>query len=63
METAQRLEGLVQKVKNEISLNYKLEMLNSQMINVVTQEYNEIKERIYQVAEETFRNSEEWIQE
>ena len=63
METAQRLEGLVQKVKNEISLNYKLEMLNSQMINVVTQEYNEIKERIYQVAEETLRNSEEWIQE
>lgn len=64
VETAQRLEGLAQKVKNEINnLNYKLEMFNSQMISVVTQEYNEIKERIYQVVEETFRNSEGWIQE
>ena len=41
VETAQRLEGLAQKVKNEINnLNYKLEMFNSQMISVVTQEYN-----------------------
>ena len=64
VETAQRLEGLAQKVKNEINnLNYKLEMFNSQMISVVTQEYNEIKERIYQVVEETFRNSEGYIQE
>lgn len=38
VETAQRLEGLAQKVKNEINnLNYKLEMFNSQMISVVTQ--------------------------
>jgi hypothetical protein len=64
VETGQRLEGLAQKVKNEINnLNYKLEMFNSQMISVVTQEYNEIKERIYQVVEETFRNSEGYIQE
>lgn len=41
VETAQRLEGLASKVKNEINnLNYKLEMFNSQMISVVTQEYN-----------------------
>ena len=38
-------------------------MFNSQMISVVTQEYNEIKERIYQVVEETFRNSEGYISE
>ena len=38
-------------------------MFNSQMITVVTQEYNEIKERIYQVVEETFRNSEGYIQD
>ena len=64
VETAQRLEGLAQKVKNEINnLNYKLEMFNSSMISVVTQEYNEIKERIYQVVEETFRNSEGYISE
>lgn len=64
VETAQRLEGLASKVKNEINnLNYKLEMFNSQMVGVVSQEYNEIKERIYQVIEETFRNSEGYIQE
>ena len=41
VETAQRLEGLAQKVKNEINnLNYKLEMFNSQLLSVVSQEYN-----------------------
>lgn len=64
VETAQRLEGLALKVKTEINnLNYKLEMFNSQMLSIVTQEYNEIKERIYQVIEESFRNSEGYIQE
>lgn len=51
-------------MKTEINnLNYKLEMFNSQMLSIVTQEYNEIKERIYQVIEESFRNSEGYIQE
>lgn len=58
------MEGLAQKVKNEINnLNYKLEMFNSQLLSVVSQEYNEIKERIYQVIEETFRNSEGYVNE
>ena len=64
VETAQRLEGLANKVKTEINnLNYKIEMFNSQMLTVVTQEYNHIKERIYQCVEETFRESENYVRE
>lgn len=36
-------------------------MFNSQMLSVVTQEYNHIKERIYQCVEETFRESEGYV--
>lgn len=58
------MDGLGQKVQNEINnLNYKLEMFNSQLLSVVSQEYNQIKERIYQVIEETFRNSEGYVNE
>lgn len=64
VETAQRLEGLSTKVKTEINnLNYKIEMFNSQMLTVVTQEYNHIKERIFQCVEETFRDSENYVRE
>ena len=38
-------------------------MFNSQMLSVVTQEYNHIKERIYQCVEETFRDSENYVRE
>lgn len=38
-------------------------MFNSQMLSVVTQEYNNIKERIYQCVEETFRDSENYVRE
>ena len=58
VETAQRLEGLASKVQAAMNnLNYKLEMFNSEMVSVVTEQYNVIKEKIYQVVEETFRNS------
>lgn len=33
------------------------------MLSVVTQEYNHIKERIYQCVEETFRDSENYVRE
>ena len=33
------------------------------MLSVVTQEYNHIKERIYQCVEETFRESESYVRE
>lgn len=38
-------------------------MFNSQMLTVVTQEYNHIKERIFQCVEETFRDSENYVRE
>ena len=38
-------------------------MFNSEMVAVVTQEYNVIKERIFQCVEEALRNSDGYIQE
>ena len=62
VETFNRLENWATKVRTAINnLNYKLEMFNSQLLTVVTAEYNRIKERIYICVEETFRESEAYV--
>ena len=62
VETYNRLESWATKVRTAINnLNYKLEMFNSQLLTVVTAEYNRIKERIYICVEETFRESEAYV--
>lgn len=62
VETFNRLDSWAVKVRTAINnLNYKLEMFNSQLLTVVTEEYNRIKERIYICVEETFRESEAYV--
>ena len=44
-------------------LNEKINRFNSKMLTIVTKEYNEVQERIYQVVEATLRDSQSYIQE
>jgi len=62
MESLQRLDRLSGKVKTQINiLNSKMELFGNEMMKMVNHSFSQTKDRIYQIVEETLRESEGYL--
>lgn len=64
MESLQRLERLSNKVQTQINtLNSKLQSFSSELLRVVSLNFNQTKEKIHYIVEEAFRESDVYMRE
>lgn len=64
VESSQCLENLSLKIRKEISnINSKIDIFNSRMASTLNNEFRAIREKILQVFEAAFKESDKYIQE
>jgi hypothetical protein len=60
----QCLDNLSNKLRNEITgINYKIDNFNGRMLKVINGEFKNLRERIYHIVEDVFKESEKYILE
>jgi hypothetical protein len=64
VESSQCLDNLSLKIRKEISnINSKIDIFNSRMTSVLNNEFRSIREKVMQVFEAAFKESDKYIQE